>query len=186
MSKPQVSNAADKVRDFAREIVANQEADPTDALLKRMRTLWDEGEDDLAIGVSDELERLGAQRAIALARREANQNPASKVHASPPGIGAQVIRRGPYGWTLPNGSQLNMATVADVEDAIARHKVRAMAHAGWVKFYATVKAKMIAAKVHSVGDLFSEPDLLKLSVANGVEEQATGSDDLPTAGGGGS
>lgn len=170
MNKPPPANAAEHLKAAAREIVAANDPDPVGALFKRQKDLFESDQDELAISISEELERLGAQRAIALARREASSVP--RVHETTPGIGAQVVRRGPYGWMLPNGSHLNMATVADIEDAIARHKVKALAHAGWVKFYAAVKAKMVAAKVHSVGELFSEPELLQLGTVNGVNSSA--------------
>lgn len=159
----------------AREMLGQRTADAIDALVERA-VEW-EPEDDAGAAFYAAIVRLGAQRALALARLEARNN-SSSIKASVQTDATLAARmtttanRKVLSWELPNGSQLGAASVADIEDAIAKHRVKALAHAGWVKFYAAVKAKMVAAKVHSVGELFSEPELLKLSAANGVKEDA--------------
>lgn len=163
------TTALEFIRRAADEVKA--EADPVAALEAKVRVLWDSDEDDLCLEVGHELERLGMQRAIALARQEAK----AKKYAQSDGRIAEVLDADtravgpPLEWRLPNGAQLGAANMADISHAIARHKIKAEAHIGWVKFYSAVKAKMLAAKVYSVGELFSEPELLKISAANGVE-----------------
>lgn len=170
MSEPEQFDVKSFIQTAARQLVESKTTDPAGALQQKIKALWDEGLEDEGFMVSTELERLGAVRAIALARLEAvpRKYKPGKFEESRD-ESAETRPDGPaHTWKLPNGALLGMANLADIDDAIARHRVKALAHAGWVKFYATVKAKMIAAKVHSVGELFSEPELLTLSVSNGV------------------
>lgn len=158
------------VRDAAKEVA--RLPDPVGVIREKVQALWDADRDGDAMAVYDELQRLGAQRAIALARLEAahsapikkgqTRGPVAAVSDGTLAIGS------PDEWELPNGSRLSAASVADLDDAIARHKTKALAHIGWVKFYGDVRAKMLSAKVHTVADLFKERDLLAIGVEYGV------------------
>jgi hypothetical protein len=143
--------------------------------------------------------RLGCERAIEQARREATnkartdapdhsvrgghqQQPGRAAETekaegcpwSPPastgaGLAGRLEMVAPgYDWTLPNGAQLLEAGVADLENAIAAHAVKARAHAGWVKVYATIKARMLKERAQRVGDLFTTDQVAQLRIEHGI------------------
>jgi hypothetical protein len=143
-------------------------------------------EDDEAYGdMVAELMRMGFEAALRLARMETVRNvrgtsgprmivpPDWKPHENEGrGIAARMrVVEPAYSWELPNGAQLGMASVGDLEDAIAAHSVKAHAHIGWVKFYSAVKARVVKEKAHTVSDVLSAPQLLQLKDASGVKDE---------------
>lgn len=157
---------------IAQEKMSTDPRDTVAAILKELNESFDV-DDEKWSAMNSALLRLGAERAIAMAHMQARArkraSPTPGNHDDRDHHSLAVPRRGILDLSLPNGSQLGAATVADIDDAIIQHKVQASAHIGWVKFYAALKAKMVKAKVYSVGELFNEGELLELTSASGIE-----------------
>jgi hypothetical protein len=75
-----------------------------------------------------------------------------------------------YDWLLPNGAQLGMASLADLDHAIGAHSARARGHVALVRFYTAVRERVRAARVHTVADALGADDLRRLGHANGVQD----------------
>jgi hypothetical protein len=186
------------VHALAMDLVREKPQEAVEALLDQaLAWLGSAGDKGFQI---DFILRLGCERAIEQARREAankartdapdhsvrgaqrqpERRPApatEKAEGSPwtppantgAGLAGRLEMVAPgYDWTLPNGAQLLEAGVADLENAIAAHAVKARAHTGLVKLYATLKAKMQKEHAHRVGDLFSSDQIAQLRIEHGI------------------
>lgn len=158
---------------MARARVAENPRASGNDLIKELNKLWDTDEDELVMSINDVLLELGAERIVALARIEARERKPRRAETSPhkEEESRDMLTKADghvYSWALPNGATLAYASIVDIDDAIAKHRLRAEAHIGWVKFYSAVKAKMLKAKVNLVQDLFLEPELLQLTAVSGV------------------